>query len=43
MDPDPSIMKNDVKVPSKSNKQKNKIKIYFFDAILKVNDENSIH
>ncbi len=34
-------LKNDVNVPSKSNKQENFIKNLFFVGILKVNDENS--
>jgi hypothetical protein len=34
-------LKNDVKVPSKSNKQKN-LKKLAFCGILKVNDENSM-
>jgi hypothetical protein len=35
------IFENDVNVPSKSNKQKNVIKNYFFVDLLKVNDKNS--
>jgi hypothetical protein len=34
-------LKNDVNVPSKSNKQKNFLKILVFVGVLKVNDENS--
>ncbi len=34
-------MKNDVDVPSKSNKQKIIFKSYFFGGVLKVNDKNS--
>ncbi len=34
-------MKNDVNVPSKSNKQKNVFKLNLFVDILKVNDKNS--
>ncbi len=34
-------MKNDLNVPSKSNKQKTCLKNYYFVDILKVNDEKS--
>jgi hypothetical protein len=34
-------LKNDVNLPSKSNKQKKSVKILVFAGILKVNDENS--
>jgi hypothetical protein len=34
-------LKNDVNVPSKSNKQKNFVKNSFFVGVLEVNDENS--
>jgi hypothetical protein len=36
------IFENDVNIPSNSDKQKNFIlKNWFFDGLLKVNDENS--